>query len=183
MTPNRPAEDLVEALFHQHVNAIYRYCQAQLGEAAGQDVTSQVFMVAWRKANSIPQDKARAWLFGVARRLVANQHRAGKRQRALIEKAKGINAGAPLEGDPAAIVAGADLARRAIAALGARDREVLCLVLAEDLTKAELGQALGISANAAGVRLSRARAHLTKSIEKLEQTETSTLSASKKADP
>ena len=159
-----------DELFAQHVDAIYRFCQAQLGEAAGEDAASEVFVVAWRKADAIPAGAERAWLFGVARRLVANHLRSNRRRRALALKISQSDRGTSDVLDPAVAVAQADLARRAMASLGIRDREVLCLMLAEDLSKAELGQALGVSASAAGVRLSRARARLDQAVANLEAT-------------
>lgn len=170
MATGQPDRQRFEELFARHVDAIYRYCQGQLGEALGEDVTSEVFVVAWRKVGSIPASAERAWLFGVARKLTANQLRGAKRRRALVEKISSSNALADGVPDLAVAVAQADLARRAIATLGARDQEVLWLMLAEDLSKVELGQALGVSANAAGVRLSRARARLSQALEDLETT-------------
>ena len=151
-------EQVVEALFRQHLHAVYRFCRAQLGQAEAEDLTSEVFQVALRRADQIPTNVAKAWLLGVARKLMANHFRSDSR-RHVVQRTLQADAVTSVA-DPADTVARADLAKRAVASLSQRDRTVLWLVASSDLTEAELGQALGISAKAAGVRLSRARARL-----------------------
>lgn len=163
MATDLTAEQMVEELFRQHLGAVYSYCRAQLDKADAEDLTSDVFQVALRRSAQIPPGAAKGWLLGVARKLMANHFRANKRHRAaqyyLLADA------VPQGGDPADTVTRADLAKRAVASLGQRDRAVLWLVASSDLTGAELGQALGVSAKAAGVRLSRARSRLVSAME------------------
>ena len=169
MTAEQSVETWLEELFNQHVNAVFRYCRVQLDEALAEDVTSEVFLVAWQKPGSVPPGSAKPWLLGVARRLIANQMRSERRRRALARKASQDAYVTSNEPDLADAVAAADLARRALDGLARRDREVLWLAATEDLSQAELGQALGVSGKAAGVRLSRARARLAKAAKTPEQ--------------
>jgi len=124
-SPKQSPEQFFEALFRSYVQMIYRYCRSLLGESAGEDVTSEVFAVAWTKVKSIPVGAERAWLFGVARRLVANNLRAAKRQRALAYKTALNAQHTSVEPDPAVGVTQADLAQRAVASLAQRDQELL----------------------------------------------------------
>src|SRR5262249_17266134 len=98
-------------------------------------------------------EAARPWLFGVARRVLANQRRGERRRTALAER----------------LIAEVDLAEvslpatsdgsvaRAFAALSESDRELLALVAWEELSREELATALGVSRPVARLRLHRAR--------------------------
>src|SRR3954470_22627326 len=45
------------------------------------DLLAEVYLVAWRRIDDVPPgDEARLWLFGVARRTLANQHRGERRE-------------------------------------------------------------------------------------------------------
>ena len=56
-------------LFEANYNAIYRYCARRLGGSDAEDAAAEVFAVAWRRLEAMPDGDARtAWLFGVAHR-------------------------------------------------------------------------------------------------------------------
>jgi len=151
-------EEELEDLFRQHVDSVYRHCWFSLGELEADDVTSEVFIVAWDKIGSIPDGARRAWLLSVARGLVANRLRSRKARQDLA-KQYAIQA-AFQEPDPAEAIAVADDVRSALLTLRRSDREILTLVATGNLSQAELGKALNCTSKAAGVRLSRARARL-----------------------
>src|ERR1700734_3592339 len=51
------------------------------------DVIAETFLTAWRRLDDIPAgDQARLWLYGVARRVLANHHRGERRRSALAER-------------------------------------------------------------------------------------------------
>ena len=155
------AENDLEQLFKDHADAVYRYCWLFLGEFEADDATSEVFVVAWKKAIKIPPEARKTWLLSVARRLVANRLRARKNRQELTRRyGMGMVEHSP---DPAILVAGVDELRRALMQLRSADREVLILS-ALDLSQADMGQALGCTSKAAGVRLTRARARLTQAL-------------------
>lgn len=119
------------------------------------EAIAETFATLWRRLDSCPAgDGARPWLFGVARRVLANQRRGERRRGALAERLTG-------ELDPAEVVAapGGHDSRvaRAFAALSEPDREILALVAWEGLTREELSIALGVSRPVARLRLHRAR--------------------------
>jgi RNA polymerase sigma-70 factor (ECF subfamily) len=158
MTRTALAEAELEALCRQHLDMVYRYCWLCLGENEADDAASEVFIVAWEKGGRVPPEARRAWLLGVARGLVANRLRAGRNRAALANRYF-------LESDhhvpdPAEAVVGVDQLRSALMSLRRSDREVLALAAMGGFSQVEMGQALGCSAKAAGIRLSRARAKL-----------------------
>lgn len=118
------------------------------------DVVAETFLVAWRRLNDVPEgDAARLWLYGVARRVLANQRRAHRRQHRLTGKlvadllVAGIQlASAPLQGAAAHEqgFAGFSSAEGGVAAALARlsslDREMLRLVAWEGLSPSEVGR-------------------------------------------
>jgi RNA polymerase sigma-70 factor (ECF subfamily) len=156
---------VVERLFAQHADTVYRYCRLRLETSDAHDAVSEVFVVALRRAEEIPEAGV-AWLLGVARRVVANMLR-GQRRRWTLAPKLGFDQGAVP--DVAESVMAADSAYRALAKLRPGDREVLVLALAGPLSQRELGMALGCSAKAAGVRLTRARARLDRATAELDQ--------------
>ncbi|MFD8533100.1 RNA polymerase sigma factor [Streptosporangium canum] len=119
-------------------------------------MVAETFMTAWRRIEEVPEgDAARPWLFGVARRVLAN-HRRGERRHeqrtaALREQLAASPLLAQLPQD------GLSEISRVFAGLSEDDRELLALVAWEQLDTAQLGRALGISRNAVRVRLYRAR--------------------------
>jgi RNA polymerase sigma factor (sigma-70 family) len=124
------------------------------------DVVAETFLIAWRRHRELPRgDEARLWLYGVARRVLANHHRAGVRRERLGERLRQrlttVFATDPGDEVPERLVVQAALAR-----LGELDREVLMLTVWEGLEPRETATVLGVSAAAVRTRLSRARARL-----------------------
>jgi len=51
------------------------------------DVIAETFLACWRRLGDVPDgDSTRLWLYGVARRVLANHHRAGRRRTALADR-------------------------------------------------------------------------------------------------
>jgi len=130
------------------------------------DVVAETFAVAWRRIRQLPPGReATLWLFGTARRVLANQRR-GERRRARLSLR--------LRAQPQRLQAGAEehagdlaLARVALQRLPAVQREVLGLVAWEGLSTAELASVLGCSQNAAKIRLHRARRAFSGELERI----------------
>jgi RNA polymerase sigma-70 factor (ECF subfamily) len=57
------------------------------------DVVAETFLVAWRRLDKVPAgDEARLWLYGVARRQLANQRRGQLRRLRLADRLGGASA-------------------------------------------------------------------------------------------
>lgn len=153
----RDRDAVLAALFDAHFESLLAFARrrtSQLSDA--EDLVAETFTVAWRRLERLPRDSDQQlpWLYGVARRLLANHRRGTARRIRLLQKLRSSFA-APLSPPAPDITA-------ALAELPERDQEILRLVAWESLTYAEAGMVLGISANAVAIRVHRARERLRK---------------------
>ena len=166
MSGNRDA--VLAALFESHFEQLLAYARRrtpQLSDA--EDLVAETFSVAWRRLDSVPKvrEQQLPWLYGVARRLLANQRRGVARRLRLTERLRSTFT-APPAGDPVPEVVAA------VAGLPERDQELLRLIAWEGLTHAEAALVLGISPNAVAIRLHRARERLRRTMKGLPNTRT-----------
>lgn len=159
--PLTPAR--TEALFAAHATGVYRYARSRLPGAEAEDVVAEVFAIAWRKGE-LP-DNPRAWLLGVARRVMANQLRAQQRRTALVERVRAHPV--PPGQDGVRLVGELDELTRALALLRPADREVIALLAAAELSTPEVAQVLGCTTATAATRVHRARRRLRAAYERL----------------
>lgn len=148
-----------EAFYQGHYLEMSGYVRRRVTEHEAGDVLGQIFMVAWRRFDRIPSPpEGRLWLFGVARRCVADSHRSGARRLRLHSRLaqQPFGESSPHES------AQPDHARVRVAmnSLRSHDREVLQLVLWDELSHAEAAALLGCSVNAFELRYRRARKRL-----------------------
>jgi len=147
-------------LYRDQGRAILAYALRRVGDPDdAADVVAETFLVAWRRLDEVPNDaRARLWLFGVARRVIANRHRAERRRTRLAQRlAESLRAELATHPTPASEAAEV---LRAMDELGGDDRELLLLVCWEELSPGEVAKVLGISSLAARSRLHRARRRL-----------------------
>jgi RNA polymerase sigma factor (sigma-70 family) len=163
-----------DVLFAAHNASILAYCGWRAGSASdAQDAAAEVFLVAWRRLDELPDgDAARVWLYATARRVIANQRRADRRRLALYQRLALDAAAFPQE--PAAPGREEALVHEALGRLGPRDREVLLLAEWEGLAPAEIAAVTGCLAMTARGRLHRARRRFRAAFEDLLATETRT---------
>lgn len=133
------------------------YVRRRCAGAEADDVLAQVFAVAWRRLDHIPAPpQDRLWMFGVARKTLADAERSARRRRRLglrlAAEALASGDAGPCP-DPAA-----ERVVDALATLRPADREALRLVLWDALSHAEAAAVLGCSVNAFEIRYRRARA-------------------------
>jgi RNA polymerase sigma-70 factor (ECF subfamily) len=158
---NRSATERFEALWEAHYADVFAFALRRLGDrdAAG-EVVAETFLVAWRRLEAVPSP-ARPWLLGVARNTLANYRRGRRRREALV--ARIISLEDRQTGDPAADPDVANVVE-AFNALRRRDREVLSLVVWEELKPREAAEVLGISPARFSARLHRAKSRLRKKL-------------------
>ncbi|WP_432825362.1 RNA polymerase sigma factor [Dactylosporangium sp. CA-092794] len=157
--PRRPPD--VADLFDRYGGELYRYCAARVGPVVAEDIVADTFLVAHRRRDRLAEGPERAWLYGVATNLVRRHHRSETRAlRALARTGED-----PFLADIAErAVDRADAAvlqRRlaaALAALPARQRDVLLLFALADLDYDTIGRTLGIPLGSVQSSLHRARA-------------------------
>ncbi|MGI8479193.1 MAG: RNA polymerase sigma factor [Gaiellaceae bacterium] len=132
-----------ERLFADHREALLAYALRRATQEAAEDVVVDAFMVVWRRLDDVPHD-ARPWLFGVARRVLADQRRNAWRRASL----------------PARVATQPPATRSRRSRVPERDSELLLLVAWDGLTPGEAARALRVSRVAPRVRLHRARKRL-----------------------
>ena len=148
-------EPALAGLFESHFESLLAYARRrtpQLSDA--EDLVAETFTVAWRRLDRLPDrpEEQLPWLYGIARRLLANQRRAAARRVRLLERLRSTFRAPSADSTPDVVAA--------IATLPERDQEILRLIAWESLTYAEAGAVLGISANAVAIRVHRARERL-----------------------
>lgn len=142
-----------EHVFDRHHRQVLAYClRRTLNRADAEDATADVFAVAWRRRAVAPEPhQALPWLYGIARRTLANQRRGNdRRARLRVQLDAAVSAGVPLPHASGPAIAALDRLRP-------EDQELLRLVAWEELRHDEIAEVLGISANAVAIRLHRAR--------------------------
>lgn len=145
----------MERLFEQHYPAVLAYALRRAPSAVAEDIASETFVVVSRRLEDIPID-ALPWLYGVARRVLANERRGAARRDRLTRELQH-------DAEPVWVDTEHSDARNvltALAQLPSPDREALMLTAWEGLTSAEAATVVGCSAIAMRARLSRARRRL-----------------------
>jgi RNA polymerase sigma-70 factor (ECF subfamily) len=151
-----------ERIYRENFRAVLRFAALRIDPERAKDVAAETFLVAWRRLDDVPAEP-RAWLLGVARKVIAGQFRSETRRDALTARlAAHEHAEAS---DLAVVLADRDEALAAFATLGERDREVLRLVTWDGLTAAEAAEVLNVTRLAFAVRLHRARRRLERAFE------------------
>jgi len=150
------------ARFHDFYTERFRdisgFVRRRVSPSDAPDVIAQTFSVAWRRFEDIPPPpEDRLWLFGVARRTIAEQRRTCFRRLQLHQRLFEQVRPTSFHADTDPLLARVE---SAMARLRPKDREVLRLVLWDDLTHAEAATILGCTPNAAELRFRRAQARV-----------------------
>ena len=123
-------------------------------------------MAAWRKIDNMPEEPERKlWLYGVARNVVRNAQRGGRRRARLDGKVSSLSP--EHEPGPEAIVVRHheyEALLSALAELRPQDKEILRLRAWEELSAAEIAEVMDLSIRAVETRLSRARQKLARKV-------------------
>ncbi len=160
--------DAFEDFYREHVEPVQRFVARRVPDPhLAADLTGEVFLAAIDSAHTYRPESGRpiAWLFGVARNVIAGERRRTARE--LRARMRLPAAGELIEADDLArlharIDAEAESRRlyQAMDRLSSNERAVLELVALDGLEVSEAAQTLGIRPVAARVRLHRARRHL-----------------------
>ncbi|MCC5580474.1 sigma-70 family RNA polymerase sigma factor [Microtetraspora sp. AC03309] len=122
------------------------------------DVVAETFTIAWRRVEELPDgDEARLWLYGVARRVLANHRRGELRREQRTEALREHLASLSLLAHARSPEEDFSPVGRVFRTLSDGDRELLSLAAWERLDTGQLATTLGISRNAVRIRLHRAR--------------------------
>jgi RNA polymerase sigma-70 factor (ECF subfamily) len=161
----------LEAFYRRHVEAVEQFVARRVADPyLAADLTAEVFLAAIDAASNYRPERGvpAAWLFGVARNVVAAELRRAARERRANARIEGRrlledeDVERMLQRIDAAAQARALFA--AVAQLPSGERGVLELVALDDLGVTEAAAVLGVRPVTARVRLYRARAALRRQI-------------------
>lgn len=159
--------DAFEAFYREHVEALERFIARRVSNPyLAADLTADAFVAAIEAAAAYRSGRGtpRAWLFGIARNVVASDLRRSKRERDAQERLQGheLLTADDIERMQERIDAAAQSRRlfAAIKRLPTGERAVLELVALDGLSASSAAAALGIRPVTARVRLHRARTTL-----------------------
>lgn len=150
-------EGAFRSLYERHVGAVRGYVIGRVGPDHADDIVSETFADAWRACVRFDPRaaSARPWLYGIATNVVA-RHRE-REQRWIDHRTRSATAAPPGHvPEPTAYDLDPQLAA-AVGRLSPALRDVLLLTALADMSVAEAGRALQITATTARVRLLRAR--------------------------
>lgn len=165
--PQHDDEGFTE-LYREHYGSVRAYVSACVSPSDIDDVVAETFLVAWRRRTDIPGDWTRGWLIGVARNNARNRNRSTRRAINFIDQLKFQRASEAMTPDESVHAEQQiEHLRTAMSALRSSDQELLALAGPFEMTLDEIGMALGITSNAAGVRVHRARQRLRDAFEEL----------------
>jgi RNA polymerase sigma factor (sigma-70 family) len=156
-------------LYGAHHLEIHAYLRRRTDTETALDALAETFLVVWRRIDTVPSgDDARPWIYGVARKTLANQRRSHHRSRALHDKL--AEQGSVPTADPAAVVvrnAEAWDVLDAMDRLRDDDQEVLRLAAWEDLPHTEIAEVFDCSTHAVDQRLVRAKKRLERELQRI----------------
>jgi RNA polymerase sigma-70 factor (ECF subfamily) len=154
------------AIYEANYHRILGYAMRRTNRDEAADVVSDTFLTAWRRLEEVPDGRAALlWLYGTARRVLANQERARRRRERLSER---VRAELSPKVEPSPSEPGANLAAAALARLRADERELLMLVAWEELDAGEIARVYDCSRNAVRIRLHRARRSFARELTRLD---------------
>ena len=143
----------LEALIDRVYEPTRRYALRRASPDEAEDAVSETMLLLWQQPKRIPKGSEVGWSIGVCRKVLANMRRKRLRRDSLVGKF--VTQLLPVV--PAPVISREPEITAALSALPERDREALLLAVWDELPAREVGRVLGISANAAAIRIHRAK--------------------------
>ena len=156
-------DDEFHACFAAHFDDVWRFARRRCRSAdVADDLTAETFAVAWRRRADLPEGhEARLWLFGAARKVLANHERGERRRWQLVERLEALwSPPAAEDRDEGGAL------RAALAALRPADRDLLVMAAWDELPVRDIAVLLGVTPNAVSIRLHKARKRLAAALPK-----------------
>lgn len=134
---------------------VYRYIARRIRHDVD-DIAIEVFATAWRRKDRLPdsRDNQMLWLYGVARRKVANAIRLSKRKSKFIS---GLRSTEPDSTGTDTKAVASMLVHSSLSRMKPKEREVLLLVEWDGLSLGEAARVLKVSESVTSKRLAAAR--------------------------
>ena len=161
------AEQRFQEIYRAHQRRVLAYFLRRTDATSARDGASETFLTTWRRIDDVPDgDSTLPWLYGVSRKVLANQRRSRDRYAALGQKLNHV--GSQNQPSPEVVVL-----RRAedkemldaVAQLRPEDQEVLRLTVWEELPHAQVAEVIGTSPHAVTQRLHRITKQLARELQ------------------
>ena len=155
------------------VRGLARFVAGRVPRDDAEDIAQEVLLRLHQRSGDLRhEDRAEAWIYGIARRTIADYYRARKRQPAAHEATDDLAAPAAetlpgfarFEGDHSTHEEVLSWLRPLVDGLPDKYREALLLADFEGLSRREIGERLGLSLSGAKSRVQRARTMLGESL-------------------
>lgn len=149
---DRTVEARFVALYRENYGRVLRFVTRRVGdENEAEDITAEVFKIAWTRAVDGSSPVSPGWLFVTAQYLVRNHHRSVLRLDQLFRAA-----GAELKTRQTA-VSSVEVVWAVLSGLDEHHRQVLVLAYWDGLSAQEIAEVMQVSVSAVWVRMHRAR--------------------------
>ena len=145
----------LEALIDRVYEPTRRYALRRASPDEAEDAVSETMLLLWQQPERIPKGSEVGWSIGICRKVLANMRRKRLRRESLLGRF--VTQLLPAAPAPAPVISREPEISAALSALPERDREALLLAVWDELPAREVGKVLGISANAAAIRIHRAK--------------------------
>lgn len=171
-------EERFRSAYRDHYQQVYVYFRRRTDFESAQDGCADTFLVAWRRIDDLPSEpETLPWLYGIARRVLANQRRTQNRWTRLRDRLRGL--GSEPEPSPETVVVRAPHIQNVLDALDRLrpiDREVLLLSEWEGQSHKEIATTVGCKPHAVDQRIYRAKHRLETELGRIESESTDPLS-------
>ncbi len=155
-----------ETIWDEHRLQVLAYCLRRAPGSDGEDACAETFLVVWRRLDEMPPPPSTLlWIYGIARKVLANQNRALHRRGRLHERLTAI--GVVPSFDPVDFVVQSSEGARVVQAVGRlkpTDREIVRLEAWEDLSREEIARVMGMTRAAVDQRIHRAYEKLSRAL-------------------
>src|SRR5579862_2513743 len=153
------SDEAFARIVERHTDMVYAFCFRQMrNRELAEEAAQTVFIILARKAAALKRETVLAgWLFKTARFAIANALKIEARKRRIQSRAQAMAGATQSRKEPRAANDDAfALLDDALAQLPEFERNAVLLKYFEQQTHTEVGAALGVSADAAEKRISRA---------------------------
>jgi RNA polymerase sigma-70 factor (ECF subfamily) len=153
-------EERFTDLYDRHYRSVLGYALLRAEREVAEDVSSETFLIAWRRFAELPEP-ALPWLLGVARNLLAKQRDSRHRREALVGRILALTTSRDqVSWDVAEHVIDRESALAALSALPEQDIEAMVFATWYGLPPEQAAAVMGCSVRTYNVRLHRARKRL-----------------------
>ncbi len=157
--PEPDAHAVITRAYEHYAADVGAYALRRTGAADAADVVADTFLVAWRRRDELPPEPhTLPWLYGVARRVLANQYRSRDRRGRLHDRLRSEFTEFETKSDRVEQGERIQEITDALGRLSERDAELLRLAAWEGLGPTDIATVMGLDPRAARQRLHRARA-------------------------